>query len=456
MPAPPRPPAPPCPRWLVVLTLAVALLSQWMLPPFMGEDEPWHLEYAEHVAAGHLPSTSMVTRVADLATLSPSQYQVAGRFPGLDHGEIRAKQAEILAALDASDVWRRVDWAEDPSGAVSFDAIHPGISAAAQPPGYYLLAGAWLRLCPFDGTIARLRWLRLLSALCYVAVVGLCYHCAGRLGGPAPAAAVGALAALMPMHLRQAATVNPDVLAKLVVALATYVALRGLSDHRRRWLLIAALAAGVAPWIKSTAVSAVVPAAVLALVFLRRRFGRTWPVLGLALLGATIAGAVAALRSGPVIPANLSRALERLQDGLAAPNWIELFRTLLGAFGWYGRTVPSWFAALAVVALVVALIGLLRGVRSESASTSRPALLLLILVLLTQFALVALRGEAAGRYLYPALPAATALAAFGWWSAWAGRLRPAAAPSFAFLLTLWFALAFFDGALLHERMALGS
>ena len=61
--------------------------------------------------------------------------------------------------------------------------------------------------------------------------------------------------------------------------------------------------------------------------------------LALATVAVLGLGLLTALGQSPVLPANLERAAERLASGLSARNLLELYRTLLGAFGWYGRTL---------------------------------------------------------------------------------------------------------------------
>ena len=40
---------------LLIAAVLHGLVYMLLLPPWMGEDEPWHVEYAHHLSTGHLP-----------------------------------------------------------------------------------------------------------------------------------------------------------------------------------------------------------------------------------------------------------------------------------------------------------------------------------------------------------------------------------------------------------------
>ena len=39
---------------LLIAAVLHGLVYMLLLPPWMGEDEPWHVEYAHHLSTGHL------------------------------------------------------------------------------------------------------------------------------------------------------------------------------------------------------------------------------------------------------------------------------------------------------------------------------------------------------------------------------------------------------------------
>ena len=40
---------------LLIAAVLHGLVYMLLLPPWMGEDEPWHVEYAHHISTGHPP-----------------------------------------------------------------------------------------------------------------------------------------------------------------------------------------------------------------------------------------------------------------------------------------------------------------------------------------------------------------------------------------------------------------
>ena len=445
------------PRWCLVLALVVAVVQQVALLPFLGEDEPWHMEYVEHVAAGRMPAMVRQPSAEHYGDLSGSELQASFRFPQASHDELRATQERLVDALERVDVWSRVDWAEDPGHAASFDAVQHSISGMHQPPGYALVVGAWLALCPSDDAIVRLRWARLPSILAYLLVVFVSFRAACALGGPAPPAAVAAAAALLPTHARQAATVNPDVLANAVGALALLFALRFRRSRAARDAAGAVGAALAAPFVKATALTAWISAAGAALFAIRtpRARGRT---VGLCVCGLAVAalGLAVLLFRSPALPKSLDTALERLERGAGLANLHELARSGFGAFGWYSRALPETGFHVFLAFGAVALVGLLIALRRRDEHLSRRVLGLFVLLVLAQLAAVVWRGAAAARYLYPALPALAALSITGWYAWFPPSRRVLADRLLAFGLALWHGLALLHGALLLERLHLAA
>ena len=203
---------------LAAAVLLHGLAYLLLLPPWMGEDEHWHLEYAHHVARGHAPFGGPAIS-ADESELPFSQLQMRRRFAALPDAQIVATQRAFLAAMHAAGFWRRVDWApRAPATPLpeSFDQVERFFSAAPQPPLYYLLAGAWIRLAS-DGSPSGELWsARVLSLLLYAATVALALVFARAvLDDERVALAAALLVAWLPVHARQAVAVEHAVEADL-------------------------------------------------------------------------------------------------------------------------------------------------------------------------------------------------------------------------------------------------
>ncbi len=74
---------------LLVAALLHAAAFLVLLPPWMGEDEPWQVEFASHVAAGHAPWGGIATSGSsadrphdDRELMSLPQLQVRRRRAG--------------------------------------------------------------------------------------------------------------------------------------------------------------------------------------------------------------------------------------------------------------------------------------------------------------------------------------------------------------------------------------
>lgn len=444
------------PRWLLLVAVLVGVVHQVWLPPFLGEDEAWHLEAAELVANGHPPALRKGYDRERRLEVPLSVAQVLERTPGVSLEEVREGQERLLAALDREGVYRLVDWAEDPRGARSFDAIQLGISGMQQPPVYRLITGAWLSLCPTEDPAGRLRFARLLSLLAYGVVVFAAFALADAMGLEHPELPA-LMVALWPMHARQAATVNPDVFANAFVALTLLFALRAHRTGRRSAVWTTLALAAVSPFVKSTAVTAWVGPLAFAGLWLRRSAARgNGRNLALVVGGAALLAGlfVVALWSGPVIPQNLGGALGRLRQSFSPENLHELTRTSAGAFAWGSRTLPApgmqvFLGALALGALGCVVLALRRAPGLE-----RFALLLAAGLCSLQLAAVIGRGAAAARYLHPALPGFAALWCAGYLGLFAGfgrRVRGLAVLAMILALFFWHGFAFTYGPLGIER-----
>lgn len=116
--------------WLFLAAAALnGLAYLLLLAPWMGEDEPWQLEYASYVADGHLPGQGMVVKPAGPGQPDPrqenpaSQLQALRRVVGLTPEQVRARQTEILESMREHGYYRCVDWAGVDEGRRTFDMV---------------------------------------------------------------------------------------------------------------------------------------------------------------------------------------------------------------------------------------------------------------------------------------------------------------------------------------------
>jgi hypothetical protein len=406
------------PRLLLLAALLHGLAYLLLLPPWMGEDEPWHVEYVHHVAAGHMPWGGRAVSTADLKEYSPSQAQVLRELGGLEREEVLGTQRAILDSMRAQHFWERVDWASWGGGAEDFDQVSPYFTATHQPPLYYVVVGLCGRLFG-GGDVLREMWLgRCLSLFTYLAVVLAAYALAVRVcEDRAVALLAGFIVAWWPMHARQAAVVNNDALVKVfsswTLVLTLDIARLGLARRRVAWALLLA-AAGLA--VKSTAAGVLVP---LGLV-LAWRAGRGRGLGGRRALGALAVLAAALLvplvyllSNNPAIPLSLALFIERLQAAVQPAFREEFARTTVGAFNWYSRDLPALLHDAVRIGLALSGVGLLLALVRSRPELRRGLTLLCVLAVLAQLALVFLRGTAAGRYALPIVPAFGLLVSVG-------------------------------------------
>jgi 4-amino-4-deoxy-L-arabinose transferase-like glycosyltransferase len=430
-----------------MLAALQALCMALLVPPWMGEDEPWHLESALWVARGELPAAQLVPdgEIPHDRLHGPiSHLMIWRRFPTADPAELAALQAALLESMADHRFDQRVDWAPDVRGTTSFDVLLAAMSAAQQPSLYALLLGTWLK--PFQGLSleGQLLAARFPSVLVYLLAVWTALRLGQRLGrGPHLALLAGLVCALWPMHARQAAVVNNDVLAKAVVCFALLLALeltRGSASPWRRLRFVAVLAA--APFAKSTAISALVLAPA---VFIRsrrraRNAGRE-ALIALAAVAAVAITGFVGLATSPSLPGGVRQFMERIARSTSPERLEQLGQTFVGMVGWNQRTLPQFTYQLAEVIGAVALLGLSwaalragwRLVRRRTPLDATPTpfdrtgaplvILLSVSVAFVQIAMVTARGETAGRYLFPAIAPFAALVASGWLALAPARYR---------------------------------
>ena len=413
------------PRTLLLqAAFLIGLAHLLVLPPWQGEDEPWHVEYATLVARGHSPigvddldpaETQAAAARGDLSVL-----MVARRFGQVPVAELRAVETEILESMRRHHFSRRVDWSGELTGATTFDAVARGFSAVHQPPPHYLLVGTlarWLGRTDAEGVLWTGRGVAVVS---YLLMIAMALSTARALGlSPEAALLAGAVLTLWPMHARHAAVVNNDVMAKLLSSGALWLGALGLGGRlpARTALLAASTLAFAAAAAKSTglpAAGAVVSVLALLRLSPRRRDlaeGHRPRLPWAAAVGvATIALAFLILvwaDHAPVLPGSLQGVTDRLARAAAPSFWSHLATTFVGSWAWESRHAGAGvtLAALGGWALAARL-----GWRGLARGRVRGARLLIVVPLVAQVVAVALRGASAGRYLFPAILAFALLA----------------------------------------------
>jgi len=462
----PGAPAPAC-RSILLAALLHAAAYLVLLPPWMGEDEPWHVEYAHHVAAGHRPWGGIeMTGVGpdkdydDRELMSVSQLQVRRRVHGVTAQEIADTQLELLDSMRAQAFWQRVDFMAWGAGALNFDQVQRDFTATHQPPPYYLVAGALLGALRIEDVVAQLQVLRFLSVACYLALVAAAWALGRHVArDPWIAAGCALFVAWLPMHARQAAVVNNDVLAKVLAGSAIALAagmIAGRGGPRRMLGLVALLALALAT--KTTAAGALAAGVPALAVGARRRLGRLARVaFGLGSVVALAAGATAYWYGthNPGLPLTLGNLQMRLA-GASRAFREDLWRTFVGAFNWYSRDLPPWVYVAVAAGMGLAGAGALVASVWRSSGARRGLMLLCWATIACQVVLIALRGVAAGRYFMPVLPALGALVAAGLCAPLPARLRPRAAAGLCAALVLYDGVFLWSGLVLNQYARWGA
>ncbi|MDF1798630.1 MAG: hypothetical protein P1V81_05600 [Planctomycetota bacterium] len=445
--------------------MLLALAHALVLPAWMGEDEPWHVEYATLIARGHLP-----TAVAPITAPELAEARAKGelaikmmhrRFGDVPLEEHRELQAELLDGLRASAFSSRVDWSDDLGGARTFDAVAPGFSAAHQPPAYYLVVGTTARVLGVTSATGVLRIGRSFALVAYLLVIALGISSARALGLSAPAVlVVGALLVLWPMHARHAAVVNNDVAAKLLASVAFWFGARGLGGltSPTRSLLGASLFTLLAAGAKPTGLPAT-SAVVLVLLLLwssPRRDAASparWPLaLGLTLVALGVVLVLTA-HHAPVVPGSLTGLTDRLARAGEPRFWRALASTFVGSFNWESRSLPQ---AVVLTALGTWLLAALAGLGGLARTPTRGLRLFVCLPLAAQLGAVVLRGAAAGRYLFPAMLAFAILAGAAVDAAECPATRRRIASALVIGLVALSSYAFWAGLLGNQYARLGA
>lgn len=430
-----------------------ALVYFVLSPPWMGEDEPWHFEYVEHVSRGHFPGEwrkiPPTETGADARTEhTTSHLQVLSRFHAIPVEEVDRTEREIMQSMREHHFWQRIDWMGSETDTQNFDQVAKNFSAAPQPPLYYLLAGSWLRLFPLDSVEARLYAARAFSLLIHLAtaLAGLAFARA-LLRDETLALCAAFMIAWFPMHARQASVLNNDLLANALTAIVFWLAARFLTRANGRfepvWML------GLCALCLFTKSSAFSGAIVASLAVLLRSEGaarsgrKLWMIAGIVALVA--AAWFLWLRKSPAVPKQLATLLSRAEDGATWEILTKTWRTWIGTFNWESRELPPVVYWVTAFTAVVAIVGAIVYVVRADATVKRREVLFCLAALTCQYGLIILRGEGAGRYIMPALPAAAVIATIGLVAVWPAERRRLAVSMFVLGLVLFDALFLWYG-----------
>lgn len=452
-------------RLVLVAALLHGLAYLLAVAPWMGEDEPWHLEYATHVAALHRPWGGQAAKlgeggVDERREWPTSQLQVRRRMAGVSEEEIAQRQREILASMGEYAYFRRVDWAGAVSDRTDFDQVEPFFTATSQPPGYYTLLGLWLLPVRHAAIETQLVWARGLSLLLYLASVWIVLELACCAFSDRSLAIAAALAfAWFPMNARLGAVVNNDALARTLGAAVLMLCARRLAgDSARGTLVLAAALVALGLLVKSTVMS-LAGVVALAWMFGGERSARWRNVLFGVVGSAVIVGAVLWLwhvQHSPVLPRNVDAFLARVQRGASLETFGELWRTFVGGFNWYSREFSPTTYAVALALAGVATLSAFSALFHTRRGVSRPVLGLCFALVGLQVLLVVLRGEGQGRYLMPAMAALAVVFATGLLAPLSNFRRPAGLKLFAMLLFTYDALFLWGGLVPNECLLWGS
>lgn len=453
-------------RWVLMAALLHGLAYLFAVAPWMGEDEPWHLEYATHVAQLHRPWGGKPAQYGagaaiDERTLwATSQLQMRRRVAGVSEEELAQRQREILRSMAEHDYFRRVDWAGAAYERSDFDQVEPFFTASSQPPGYYLVLGAWLFPVRNASIDVQLAWARALSLAVYLATVWIVLQLARAAFSDRSLVIAATLAfAWFPMNARLGAVVNNDVLARTLGALVLMLCARRLAgDESRRNFALAAAAVALGLLVKSTVMS--LAGVLYVTLALGANSGPKRARLALvSLAGAAVLAGVLWIwhtQHSPVLPRNLDAFLLRIERGASLATFRELWHTFVGGFNWYSREMSNASYTLAAVIAGLAGLSAFSALFHTRRGVSRRVLGLCFALLGFQVLLVVLRGEGQGRYLMPALAALAVIFAVGLIGPFSNFRRPAALKLFVLLLFVYDALFLWGGLVPNEYLVWGS
>ena len=455
-------------RLLLIAALLHGLVYVLLLPAWMGEDEPWHVEYAHHISTGHAPWGGVEMHSAerpeddDRRLMDLSQLQVRRRMRGLDPAEIRETQLRTLASMEEEFFFRRIDFMPWPGGIENFNQVQDAFTATHQPPLYHALGALLVRASGAETPLEELRTLRWLALACYLAMIAATLALARHLTEDLRLVGLaGFICAWLPMHARQAAVANNDVLANVIGAALLLAAAHQLSRTTERITTRAVLALivmiALAFLTKTTTLACALLAGLAFLVTLSR--GDRKRALSMVCACAAVAAAgFAYLRAthSPSLPTSWQDLCERFAEGFNADSVSELWRTTLGAFNWYSRDLPSGVSQVAMVLVVILFLAACTKAFPGTPQRNRAVLILCLCALLAQCALIGLRGISVGRYLFPVLPAAATLMAIGAAAIVPERSRGRIISALVIAFITFDAVFLWRGLLVEQYLVLGS
>lgn len=448
-------------RWLLVATFLHGLVYLCILPPWMGEDEPWHFENLTHVSNGYWAKSERVYEMEDQREIPLTQIQALRRFEGLDHEQANEVQQEILGSMRTNHFWRRVDWAGRGDRVRNFDEVAWGFSTSQQPPLYYFVTAPIAALTSSLSIEARLFAVRGLSLLLYLATVVLVVRIARQIfgsDGETFSLLAGFLAAWFPMHARMAAVVNNDVLARFLVTLVLYLAVRVTARTASRKHAIAlGIACLLAIATKTTAMSALA-IAVLGVVLAPREppvKSRKWLLIPAGLLVCVLAVIFWQSMNNPAVPYSVQELAKRFDYALSGRGFVEVRDSILGSFNWESRPQPGWVRFVFGFGAISALVGAIVAWKRATPGVERRLLLLCALTILVQFSLILLRGVGKGRYLMPAIGAIAVLVVAGLVRVLPERRRELAGVSLVLLWVAYDAMFLWAGLVTNQYLGWG-
>ena len=393
--------------WLFLSAVLVkSLFFMFMVPPWLGNDEPNHFAYV---------------------------YVLSGSA-----GQPEA-EARILGSLSRSDYWKLADMPAPPEGVASFAqtslAQHSEDFIGTRSPLYYWIASLPVRLFAPATVEGALYWARGMSALLSLVTVFLVWRSALLLfGGGAAALLAGVIAGFHPQFSYLSAMVNSDVLAVLLFSAVFYcclamIAARELSGRRLAALFVLL---GLSLLVKRHAVI-LFPLAFAAVILAARsarmaaKGGALFIVVAAAsLLFLELAATESMIRLADRVGLSLGYSFAGPSDLAALPAgmWLRGL-AIMFVTGWFtvGQMVyKQSFGFYALYALLSGAIifgiaaGMLRWRREPAARMLAFALLFCLLVLamnIGTFFSPRLLPLVSGRYLFYAVAPASILAAYG-------------------------------------------
>lgn len=381
-----------------------------VVPPFEAPDETSHYLYALHVARGWgLPP--LVQRPGE-----PSVGWEAGQPP------LTYLMVAPLVALAAPQTEEA--WVPHPAGALAQPHSVGNKNMVAHIDGRYPTATHERAL-----VAARLA-LALVTAL----VAPLSFLLAREVVPARPAAWVlsGALAATVPQWAFIGGALNND--GVVAVAAGGLVTLSARALGRRFDWPRAALLGGVlgAAALAKASALALAPVAAAAALLGSPAAARRWQVVGMLGIAAAVAGwwyvRAWVVVGDPIASGVFVRYLERRPPGFGPLDLLAEIETVgqssWGLFGWLNVPAPTWSYQLAMALLLLALVGLVRGlVQWREARRAVAALVgASVLLVVIAWAYWSLQMPAShGRLLAAALVPAAALGGYGLVSLAPGR-----------------------------------